>query len=234
MQDKIDVENKKWVFDKDVSECFDDMLSRSIPQYNLMRDLTYSLGAKYCKIGTNVLDIGCSNGRAIEPFVKNFGEDLNYYLFDVSEPMFEKAKDLLGSVNIENRDITKGFCVANCSLVLSILTIQFTPIEYRQKIIKSIYNSLIDGGAFIFVEKVLGNAYEIDEQFVEQYYNIKRENQYTENQIRDKRKSLEGVLVPITAKWNEDLLKSTGFEIVDCFWRCLNFAGWIAIKKRSD
>ena len=49
-------------------------------------------------------------------------------------------------------------------------------------------------------------------------------------QIADKRKSLEGVLVPITAKWNENLLKECGFKQIDCFWRCLNFAGWVAIK----
>lgn len=48
--------------------------------------------------------------------------------------------------------------------------------------------------------------------------------------LKDKRKSLEGVLVPITAKWNEELLESAGFSQIDCFWRCLNFAGWIAIK----
>ena len=49
-------------------------------------------------------------------------------------------------------------------------------------------------------------------------------------QIRDKRKSLEGVLVPVTAKWNEDILRQCGFRKVDCFWRCLNFAAWVAIK----
>lgn len=126
--------------------------------------------------------------------------------------------------------IKNGFKVNNCSLVLSILTLQFTPIEYRHKIVKSIYDNLNEGGALIVVEKVLGNTYEIDEMMVNQYYNIKKEHCYTEKQIKDKRKSLEGVLVPITAKWNEELLKEAGFKQIDCFWRCLNFAGWVAIK----
>jgi tRNA (cmo5U34)-methyltransferase len=30
--------------------------------------------------------------------------------------------------------------------------------------------------------------------------------------------------------WNEDLLHQEGFASVDCFWRHLNFAGWVAIK----
>ena len=59
---------------------------------------------------------------------------------------------------------------------------------------------------------------------------MKSDNLYTQEQIQKKRKSLEGVLVPITAKWNEDLLKEAGFKQIDCFWRSLNFAGWVAIK----
>jgi hypothetical protein len=103
-------------------------------------------------------------------------------------------------------------------------------IEYRVKIVKSIYDALSDNGAFIIVEKVLGNTSEIDDLFVDEYYRIKSHNAYTQEQIQNKRKSLEGVLVPIMANWNENLLQTAGFKKIDCFYRCLNFAGWIAIK----
>ena len=86
------------------------------------------------------------------------------------------------------------------------------------------------GGAFIIVEKVLGNSAKIDDLFVKEYYNLKQENGYTQEQIANKRKSLEGVLVPLTSSFNEHLLHQVGFKYVDCFFRCLNFAGWIAIK----
>lgn len=59
---------------------------------------------------------------------------------------------------------------------------------------------------------------------------MKKENKYTEEQIVNKRKSLEGVLVPLTSERNTELLKNAGFKNVDCFWRYLNFCGWIAIK----
>ena len=42
--------------------------------------------------------------------------------------------------------------------------------------------------------------------------------------------ALEGVLVPQTAAQNEALLDEAGFSQVDCFWRWMNFAGWIAIR----
>jgi len=70
----------------------------------------------------------------------------------------------------------------------------------------------------------------LDEAFVNLFLNIKRENGYPESQIDQKRMSLEGVLVPVTARWNEELLYQEGFTSVDCFWRHLNFAGWVAVK----
>ena len=70
----------------------------------------------------------------------------------------------------------------------------------------------------------------LDDLFVSEYYKMKSDHSYTQEQIANKRKSLEGVLVPITAKWNEDMLYTAGFRKVDCFWRKLNFAGWIAVK----
>ena len=63
------------------------------------------------------------------------------------------------------------------------------------------------------------------------YYDLKRANGYTEDQIQRKRLSLDGVLVPLTARWNEEMLRMVGFNEVDCFWRWMNFAGWVAIKS---
>ena len=113
---------------------------------------------------------------------------------------------------------------------LCILTLQFVPIEYRQRIVRDVYAHTVEGGAFILVEKVLGASADIDAEMVDQYYTLKRANGYSEEQIERKRLSLEGVLVPVTARWNEELLRGAGFGQVDCFWRWMNFAGWLAVK----
>ena len=134
------------------------------------------------------------------------------------------------NVYVLYQDLRKGVPVSGNDLIISSLTIQFTPMEYRQNIFQSVYDNLNRGGAFILVEKVLGNSADIDNILVDEYYNIKRENGYTEELIQNKRKSLEGVLVPMTASFNEHLLRQSGFSKIDCFWRCLNFCAWIAIK----
>lgn len=227
---------QKWEFDDEVTAVFDDMLSRSIPDYQGMRNFCEALDADFITPGTEVVDIGCSLGRAVEGLVAQYAQTNTFALYDVSEPMLTKCRRRYetlisdGRVRVENYDLRQGLKNTNCSLVLSILTLQFTPLEYRHKIVQSIYNALNDGGAFVFVEKVLGNTSLLDSVLVKEYYALKSANLYTQEQIESKRKSLEGVLVPLTAAWNEDLLKQTGFKQIDCFWRQLNFAGWIAIK----
>lgn len=227
----MNVKGKRWEFDDEVAKCFDDMLQRSIPDYENMRNLVYNVGKHYVKDDLAIIDIGCSNGNAALPFVKTFGNP--FILCDVSESMLDLCRrgfKNYPNVQIINHDLRNGIPPSNACLILSILTVQFTPIEYRQKIINSIYTGLRAQGAFIFVEKLLGTTYDIDSVFVDEYYDLKREHRYTEEQIRDKRKSLEGVLVPVTENWNMDLLRSAGFTKIECFWRYLNFAGWLAVK----
>jgi tRNA (cmo5U34)-methyltransferase len=71
----------------------------------------------------------------------------------------------------------------------------------------------------------------LNDLLVDLYYELKGKNGYTEEQINSKRKSLEGILVPVTSDWNEQLLVNAGFDHVECFWRSLNFSGWIALKN---
>lgn len=235
MKDEV-IQKGKWTFNAEVTNVFDNMLERSIPNYETMRDLIANIGFHYVQPKTSIIDIGCSNGLSIQPFIKHFGVYNTYKLIDISKPMLQACRERykgfmdMGIVDVEEMDLRHEFPLAHASLVLSILTLQFTPIEYRQKILNRVYASLEKGGAFLLVEKVLGNTDEVDSVLVDEYYRLKRDNAYTQEQIQAKRESLEGVLVPVTAKWNEDLLHNAGFTKIDCFWRYLNFVGWIAIK----
>lgn len=229
MKDEI-VANGKWNFGEDVAKVFDDMLSRSIPDYGTMRELVFSLGKEFAAKGKTV-DIGCSLGESFRLFAEN---GMDVYGYEVSAPMVERAKkkfENFENVHIEERDCIEDFPRITSTLSLLILTAQFTPIERRHELLKNVYNNLEDGGALIFVEKVLGSDFKMDSMLVSSYYSMKKENSYTQEQIDKKRKSLEGVLVPVMAGWNEEMLKAAGFKEIECFWRCLNFAGWIAIKK---
>lgn len=225
----------KWKFDADVAHCFANMLERSIPDYRSMRSLVYELGERFIKPQTVITDIGCSTGLAVEPFFNKHGDNNAYFLCDNSEAMIEVCKDKFsvgisgGYVELVNGNFYEKQIPDNQSLVLSILSMQFMPTAYRQNMINSIYEALNPGGAFVFVEKIIADE-GTDDLNVDLYYQMKRENGYTEEKIMQKRKSLENVLSPLKAEWNEDMLHEAGFEKVDMFWRCLNFCGWVAIK----
>jgi tRNA (cmo5U34)-methyltransferase len=226
----------KWAFDDDVTNVFDDMLRRSIPQYDVMRDTVFHLGSRFVTPTTSVIDIGCSRGDAIAPFVDKFGAYNHYVGVEVSKPMLEACRARFdgfikcGVVNILDMDLRKLYPPERPSLTLAVLTLQFIPIEYRQHILERAWFHTVPGGALILVEKVLGETSTIDRHFTEVYTDHKLAAGYSQDEIARKALSLEGVLVPITAKANRDLLKGAGFARVDCFWRWCNFAGWLAIK----
>lgn len=220
-----------WQFNAEVAGVFEDMIARSIPDYENMRELTSRLVARFAV--TSVVDLGCSTGLALASVIDNT-TGLHFYLCDTSEPMLavcRKRYEGNREVTVMKHDIREGMPVRGCSVILSCLTLQFVPIEYRQSIIQNVYDSLNAGGAFLFVEKVLGYSATIDEAMKEEYYAIKRENSYTEEQIASKRQSLEGTLVPVTEAANRQFLQAAGFRIIDTYWRYLNFCGLIAIKK---
>jgi tRNA (cmo5U34)-methyltransferase len=189
-----------------------------------------------------VVDLGSSRGEAVAPFVEDAQEQheasrtLRTHIVanEISKPMRDVLLERWGAlpfVEVNDEDITKRFPTRMVvDLVLSVLTLQFTPINYRQQILTDVYNHLRGDGGFILVEKVLGEGAAIDKMLVDQYHNHKAENGYSYDDIDRKRASLEGVLVPVTAAWNEDLLRRTGFRHVDCFWRHHNFAAWVALK----
>ncbi len=228
----------QWTFDDNVTQVFDDMLQRSIPQYEVMRESVFNFAKPFVEHKTQIVDIGCSRGNALRPFVEHFGAYCRYEGVEISEPMVEASRQTFngsiqsGLTHISHHDLRDGLPIRiyGASVILSVLTLQFIPIEYRHHVVSECYDRLQKGGAFILVEKVLGNTSLLDKIFVDEYYQLKASNQYTQEQIATKRKSLEGVLVPITAKWNEELLTQAGFRAMDCFWRWGNFAGWIAVK----
>lgn len=230
------IPGNKWEFDEDVTKAFDDMLERSIPQYEIMRQAVEDLAISYVKPKTDIVDLGASRGDAVAPLINRFGATNHYVLVEKSTPMLDvlrkrfKGYTDVNLMRILDYDLRTKFPYCKASVILSVLTLMFVPINYRQNILMSCYDSLEEGGALIVVEKVIGNSAKIDTKMIELYHSKKQSSGYTQESIERKAMSLEGVLVPLTTKWNEMLLHEAGFKYVDCFWRWMNFAGWIAIK----
>ena len=151
--------------------------------------------------------------------------------------MLDKCKSKLlelgFSRNYELRciDLNKGVKVTNASVVVLCLTLQFVRPIYREQLLRNISAGLNPGGALILVEKILAEDSEYNRDFINYYYNYKRRNSYSELEISQKREALENVLVPYKLSENISLLRDTGFQHVEIFFKWYNFAGLIATKR---
>ncbi|MEH2204977.1 MAG: methyltransferase domain-containing protein [Nostoc sp.] len=224
-----------WRFDEDVAEVFDNMLHRSIPQYGEMRNCCVQLARNYRKPETAVVDLGCSIGGSLRDLIDDTF-DCRYVAVDNSAPMIDKIREFFRNhpnahrLTIEQMDIRNSYPSCETSVTLLILTLQFVPIEDRVKILRQVYDHTIPGGVVLLVEKVLGSSSGLDSTMIKNYHDFKHSRGYSWEAIEAKQKSLENVLVPQTAEWNIEQLRFTGFSEIDCFWRWMNFAGWIAVK----
>lgn len=248
-QDKPDADNlipakDIWEFDAHVTEVFDAMLVNSIPAYAEMRRFTdmfirRQLRHLYASRGVLpgwrnpvVVDLGASRGEATARAMAEF-PDARYTLIETSEPMRASLQERYGHrLNISITDLDLRYRHADLAtlepdLVVCVLTTIFTPISYRQAILASVRAALPQHGMFLWVEKIQGSGPAEDEMLTREYYQFKADNGYTEEAILRKKLSLELVQTPLTAEWNEDMLKRAGFGHIQRYWQALNFAGWV-------
>jgi len=225
----------KWEFDAEVTDVFVDMLARSIPQIDVMRSMVAEVALSFGELKRSVVDLGASRGDAGSFLLRHLRDDERLDLVEVSRPMVKVCRTRFKDdprVHVHEFDLREGYPpgVEDKTASMLVLALQFMPIEHRLRILRDVWRTTVSGGCIVLVEKVLGSTAESNDMLVRMYHELKRRNGYSQEEIDRKAQSLEGVLVPVTARWNEDLLASAGFGSVECFWRCLNFAAWVGVK----
>ena len=74
-----------WEFDEEVTRVFDDMLERSIPQYEVMRGAVLDMVDKHAPNGSWVVDLGAARGEATSRLIDRRGGQLRYLLAESSK-----------------------------------------------------------------------------------------------------------------------------------------------------
>lgn len=226
-----------WQFDEAVAGVFDDMLARSIPDFETMREIVFRYGVRLVQEGTYVVDYGASTGGSLAPFVDKFGAHAKYVALDSSPAMLSVLVDRFGSsavalgIEIREADLAVYFPPKPVSLTLAIFAVQFVPLEDRDAVLRRIYEATLPAGGLILAEKVRGSDALAQNALVSEYHAMKARNGYSAEEIASKAASLRGVLAPLTAAENERALRSAGFETVEQIWRAHNFAAWLAVRR---
>ena len=224
---------KQFEFDEDVASVFDDMIDRSVPFYGQMLELTTSFALKYINDGSTIYDLGCSTASTLIDIANNSNKSLDLIGIDTSDAMLIRAKQKTKAyghnITFINDDIFSiNFKKSN--VIISNYTLQFIRPLQREKLIKKIFDSLEDGSVFIFSEKVVTDDKILNKQFIDEYYNFKKTQGYSEFEIAQKREALENVLIPYTYEENKKMIIDAGFKHFDCIFKWVNFATFIAIK----
>ena len=232
-------ELKSFKFNEQVSLVFDDMISRSIPGYDYVQDLTASLALSLNLTNEDIIyDLGCSTGTSLLKIANSLVDSDSppkLIGLDTSESMIKRANEksealgLSEFIDFSVADIIK-YPLHDSSFVISNYTIQFIdPIE-RENIFKKIYESLKPGGYFIYSEKVYHEDKNFEEFITKHYYEFKEKNGYSKLEIMRKRTALENVLRPYTTEKNSEEIKKAGFRFVDVVAKQLCFVTFVARK----
>ena len=228
---------EKFTFSSEVSHVFDDMITRSVPGY--LENLHISADLIYRTYHDNewIVDLGSSTGALAEALVKRFGERPFKYLgIDNSGPMVEKAEKRLAGTTGPHQIQFKAGDIRDAlpekiSVAVSSYTLQFIDPKERVALMKRVYHSLLDDGAFLFSEKVIEENDFLTSLLQEVHHDFKRKNGYSDLEISRKRDAIENVLVPISDNQNRQMALDAGFQGVCIYLKMINFTSFMAVKK---
>lgn len=212
------------------------MINRSVPGYSTIINLIGIIAQQYTKPNTNLYDLGCSLGAASLSMRHRLTENgCQIISVDNAEAMIERLDKILQRDN--SKTPVQTLCadindvdILNASVVVMNFTLQFIPLEERQKIMAKIYSGLNEGGCLVLSEKLAFPDEDENEIQTALHHAFKKSNGYSDLEIAQKRSALENVLIPETKETHIQRLKETGFSQVFPLFQCFNFASFIAIK----
>ncbi|MBU0673105.1 MAG: carboxy-S-adenosyl-L-methionine synthase CmoA [Proteobacteria bacterium] len=229
-------DKQDFLFNDQVADVFDDMLTRSVPCYAQVIDITSKIISKLVRPGDTIYDLGCSTGTTLLELSRRLSEpEVTFIGIDTSAAMLNRATHKAEMYSQGNRiqfieqDITKAD-FTEAGVILLNYTLQFIRPPRRQDFMNRIARSLRPGGVLIVSEKVISHSPRLNPLFIDAHLDFKRKNGYSETEISRKRESLENVLIPFSIQENHQMMAQAGLTDVDTFFQWFNFASIMAIK----
>ncbi len=223
---------KAFEFNEDVTRVFQDMITRSVPGYELLLQMIALYASVFVRDKSNIYDLGCSLGEVSRLIAEQTRKlDCAIIAVDNSPSMIRKCQQFGDSGNIDWRcDDIQNIEISNASMVVLNLTLLFIDRDQRQSLITGIARGLNEGGVLVLSEKVLLDPEMENQRMVQLHQAFKKMRGYSDLEISQKRTALENVLLPDSQAIHRQRLKQAGFsEVYQCF-RCFNFASYLAIK----
>jgi len=208
-------EEKPWVFDDTVVDNFHNIALNNIQNYQSVVDKCVQIATKICDFDSKIIDFGSALGYTLKKL--NHAGFNRLYGVDASESMVNKSWKNNTTMIIHSNEFPVK--EAPFHMVIANWVLHF--ISERASYITDIYDSLEVGGVFILSEKVSGS-----EMAKDLYYDFKRLNNISEEEINMKETALKGILTTKPIGWYFNVLERTGFkniEVVDASFSFITF-----------
>ncbi len=230
---EISTENANWTFSGEVSENFDDHVSKSVPLYEAGHELIGRISDFFLRDNSTCYDLGCSTGELMRKLHQKVGSRrVRLIGLDCEKDMIQKAQRKcaqLKTVEFLEADLP-DYEFEKSDLIISYYSMQFIPARNRQILFDAIYESLNWGGGLILFEKVRAPDARFQDMMTTIYTDFKLDQGYSSEEIIAKARSLKGVLEPFSTAGNLDLLKRAGFQDIMTIMKYVCFEGFLAIK----
>ena len=231
-QDKV----KDFVFDEKVAGVFADMIQRSVPGYTTLNQLSPILANQFAQENSNIYDLGCSLGETSISIAQSLRhKNVNLFAVDNSAAMIKQLQKKLVKLKLNTviqtiLDDVTTVDINNSSFIILNYTLQFIEPSKRDEFIKKIRDGMNKRGALLLSEKITFAEAEEDVLMQQLHENYKRQNDYSELEISQKREALENVLIRDTHEQHIERLFHAGFSKVSILMKYLNFTSYLAIK----
>lgn len=201
---KLKEANQKgqWRFDENIAQKFQQIAQREIPDYSRVINLCLQIISKSSKEQPKIIDVGSALGETLKQ-LHQIGY-ANLYGVEASSDMLANSFDK--ATLIHSKEFPEQH--APFDYIINNWTLHF--IHERIEYLKAIKRSLTQGGTLILTDKVSTSDFTH-----ELYYDMKRTNGVSEEEIRLKREQIEDVLVTYPITWYIDTLNDLGFEQIE-------------------
>src|SRR5262245_43360800 len=91
-----------FTFNEQVARVFDDMVSRSVPQYGEIQRMLAELAANFATPGSNIYDLGCSTGTTLALVHDSLPVEAKLIGVDNSAEMLDKCGSKLATLGLRD------------------------------------------------------------------------------------------------------------------------------------
>lgn len=203
---------------------YDGFIPRLIPYYHEQHNLMFDMITFERNASINVLDLGSGTGVLSHLILREFPQ-AKVVAFDLAKNMLEICKNNLSSyqnrVTFRQGNFAEDDIGCEYDLVISGLAIHHLNEMGKQKLFKSVFQSMNPGGIFLVRDIVVGASQKLRQQYESLW------RQYMRSNGEDDEKFFAGYLAqdqPSSVEDQIQWLRESGFEDVGCHWKYFNFA----------